>query len=82
MAVDYTPDGMVHVLDVFHAIPLKVAAQSPDEWVTKHLSKWSDFCWTKPRFHSVGGAHYTMLGPEHVYDFSRVLRAALRARGL
>ncbi|XDG05686.1 hypothetical protein ABKA04_005301 [Annulohypoxylon sp. FPYF3050] len=82
MSKDYDPDGLVDVIDIFHAIPLKVAATSPEEWVTKHLSKWSDFCRTKPRFHRVGGAHYTMLGPDNVRGFSTTLQAALGARGV
>lgn len=82
MASDYNPDGMVDVLDVFHAIPLKMAAASREEWVTKHLSRWRDFCRTEPRLYAVGGAHYTMLGPDHVSGFSLTLQAALKARGL
>lgn len=82
MAVDYEPGGRVGVLDVFHAMPLRVAAASREEWLGEHLSKWRDFCDTEPRFHEVGGAHYTMIGPEHVAGFSARLKAALRDRGV
>ncbi|OTA89514.1 hypothetical protein M434DRAFT_23340 [Hypoxylon sp. CO27-5] len=82
MAIDYDPSGNVGVIDVFHAEPLKVAAPSREEWVSKQLSKWSDFCRSEPRFHEVGGAHYTMIGEEHVQSFSEKLRAVLAARGL
>lgn len=82
MAADYEPSGMVDVLDVFHAIPLKTAASSPEDWLENHLSKWKDFCHTEPRFHPVRGAHYTMLGIDHVASFATTLQAALRARGL
>ncbi|KAF2683183.1 acyl-protein synthetase [Lentithecium fluviatile CBS 122367] len=82
MAVDYEPSGEIDVIDVFHAVPLKVAAASRKEWVDDHLSKWRDFCRTQPKFHEVGGAHYTMIGPEHVSSFAIKLKAALRARGL
>ncbi|KAF4633294.1 hypothetical protein G7Y89_g4830 [Cudoniella acicularis] len=82
MAVDYEPEGMVDAIDVFHAVPLKVAAASREEWVRDHLSRWSDFCRTEPRFHEVGGAHYTMIGPDHVLGFSAKLKAALEARGV
>ncbi|KAI1141461.1 acetyl-CoA synthetase-like protein [Hypoxylon sp. FL0543] len=82
MATDYDPSGSVGVIDVFHAEPLKVAAPSREEWVSKQLSKWSDFCRSEPRFHEVGGAHYTMIGEEHVQSFVGKLRAALAARGL
>ncbi|KAI2602758.1 hypothetical protein GGR54DRAFT_633796 [Hypoxylon sp. NC1633] len=82
MAVEYEPEGVVDVIDVFHAIPLKIAAASREEWLRVHLSKWSDFCRTKPRFHEVSGTHYTMIGPDYVASFSVVLQAALRERGL
>ena len=82
MAVDYEPDGEVCAIDVFHAAPLKVAARSREEWVRDHLSRWADFSRTSPRFHEVGGAHYTMIGPDHVHQFSEILKAALGARGI
>lgn len=82
MAVDYEPCGMVRLIDVFHAIPLRVAAASREDWVNNHLSKWKDFSRTAPRFHEVGGEHYTMLSPEHVYEFSNTLKRALEARGI
>ncbi|RYP81523.1 hypothetical protein DL769_001931 [Monosporascus sp. CRB-8-3] len=82
MAVDYEPQGMVKNIDVFHAIPLKAAAKSREDWLQNHLAKWKDFCETKPRFHQVGGEHYTMIGPGHVVGFSKTLKEALEARGL
>ncbi|KAF4448959.1 thioesterase domain [Fusarium albosuccineum] len=82
MAVDYEPSGNVAVIDVFHAEPLKVAASSREEWVTDQLGKWRDFCRTEPRFHEVGGAHYTMIDQDHVHNFSKTLREALHARGI
>ncbi|KUJ18482.1 acyl-protein synthetase [Mollisia scopiformis] len=82
MAVDYEPDGSVEVIDIFHAVPLKVAAATREEWMRDHLSRWSEFCLTDPRFHEVEGAHYTMLAPDHVVSFAARLAAALRARGI
>ncbi|RCI13902.1 hypothetical protein L249_8273 [Ophiocordyceps polyrhachis-furcata BCC 54312] len=82
MAVDYEPGGTVEALDVFHAMPLKVAARSREEWLAVHLSRWRDFCRSDVRFHRVGGEHYTMLGPEHVVGFAATLKAALRDRGV
>ncbi|KAF2651750.1 acetyl-CoA synthetase-like protein [Lophiostoma macrostomum CBS 122681] len=82
MAVNYEPSGQIGVIDVFHAKPLQVAASSRQEWLEEHLSKWTDFCKTRPRFHEVGGAHYTMLGPDHVSKFASTLMAALMERGL
>ena len=82
MAVDYEPGGSVEVMDVFFAHPLKISASSKEEWLERHLSKWADFCRTAPRFHEVGGAHYTMLSSEHVEAFAEKLRLVLEARGL
>ena len=81
-ATDYEPSGMVDGIDVFCAIPLAAVANYMDDWMANHLGKWADFSRTPPRFHPVDGAHYTMIGPEHVYTFQKTLRAALQARGL
>lgn len=82
IAVDYEPSGLVPSIDVFHAEPLKVAASSREAWVTEHLSRWKDFSRSEPRFHEVGGAHYTMIGPDYVASFSEKLQAALNSRGI
>jgi thioesterase domain-containing protein len=80
MAVDYEPSGQVDMIDVFHAIPLKIVAATREEWLKNHISKWSDFSKTEPRFHHVGGAHYTMIGPDHALGFARTLKEALKNR--
>ncbi|KAM7195869.1 hypothetical protein V8F33_006518 [Rhypophila sp. PSN 637] len=82
MAADYEPSGAVDSIDVFHAEPLKVAASSREAWVTEHLGRWADFSRTTPRLHAVGGAHYTMLGAEHVGLFARKLKQALAVSDL
>ncbi|KAI1406895.1 acetyl-CoA synthetase-like protein [Hypoxylon sp. FL1857] len=82
LALEYEPTGCVDTLDVFHAEPLKVIGVTRHQWVSERLDRWRDFCRTEPRFHEVGGTHYTMIGPEHVLDFSRQLREALERRGL
>jgi acyl-CoA synthetase (AMP-forming)/AMP-acid ligase II/thioesterase domain-containing protein/aryl carrier-like protein len=82
MAVDYEPSGSVAGFDCFYCIPLAVVATSKQQWLDDHLSKWKDFSRSKVRFHSVGGAHYTMLSPEHVFEFQKTLRRALEKRGL
>ncbi|EGD85645.2 hypothetical protein H113_06611 [Trichophyton rubrum MR1459] len=82
MAVDYEPSGQADSIDVFHAIPLKLAAPSREVWIKEHLSKWRDFSRTEPRFHAVGGAHYTMIGPDNVVGFASKLQKALAARGV
>ncbi|KAK2598731.1 hypothetical protein N8I77_012121 [Diaporthe amygdali] len=82
MATKYEPTGVVSVLDVFHAIPLKSAAPSRDIWIKDHLSKWQDFCETNVQFHSVGGSHYTMISPDHVARFAKTLRSVMERRGI
>ncbi|ROV87602.1 hypothetical protein VSDG_09605 [Cytospora chrysosperma] len=82
MATEYDPSGQVKCIDVFHCIPLKVAAKSREQWMTDHLIRWADFTKEPPRFHSVSGAHYTMIGAEHVGDFAKTIRKALKMRGL
>lgn len=82
MAVNYDPAGQVDTIDVFHSEPLKAVAASSEVWVRDHLSQWSDFSSTTPAFHQVGGAHYTMLSPDHVLGFSATLKSALEARGI
>ncbi|KAM4056185.1 AMP-binding enzyme [Hirsutella rhossiliensis] len=82
MAVDYEPHGEVGAMDVFHAAPLRAAAKSREDWMENHLRKWADFCRAEPRFHEVQGAHYTMIGPDHVASFSKALKAALSSRGV
>ncbi|KAI1207203.1 acyl-protein synthetase [Annulohypoxylon truncatum] len=82
MATNYEPEGKVEAMDVFYATPLKAAAPNREVWLKDHLIKWRDFCNTKPRFHEVDGAHYTMIGPDHVATFWAILRSALDARGV
>ena len=69
-------------MDVFYAIPLAMVASSKSEWLENHLSKWDGFVREAPKFHEVDGAHYTMIGPDHVFSFQKKLRAVLTARGL
>lgn len=82
MAKEYEPSGMVERVDVFYCIPLRAVAKTKEEWLANHLSKWDGFVKSKPRFHEVGGSHYTMIGPEHVGGFQKVLRGVLKERGL
>lgn len=82
IARDYEPGGMVEAMDVFYCVPLAAVSSSKEEWLEEHLSKWKGFCRTEVRFCEVGGAHYTMIGPEHVGGFQKTLRLALKARGV
>ena len=82
IAKEYEPTGSVAVMDVFYAVPLVAVAQSKKEWVEGPLSKWRDFVKEAPRYHEVGGAHYTMISPENVQRFAKKVKSALQARGL
>ena len=82
MARSYEPTGRVGGMDVFYATPLKIVSLDRKEWLERHLSRWEDFTASEPRFHEVGGEHYTMIGPEHVFGFQKKLRKALDARGI
>ncbi|KAK2755892.1 putative NRPS-like protein biosynthetic cluster [Arachnomyces sp. PD_36] len=81
-ALEYEPSGSVVCIDVFHAIPLKLVAKDRTDWVENKLSKWADFSRTQPQMHQVDGAHYTMMAPEHIVSFQKILRNALAERGL
>ncbi|KAI9694948.1 MAG: putative NRPS-like protein biosynthetic cluster [Bathelium mastoideum] len=81
-AVDYEPSGIVDRMDIFYAIPLAAVAKGLQDWKDNHLSKWQEYSKTAPRFYPVEGAHYTMLGPQHILSFQKTLKAALTARGL
>ncbi|PVH96464.1 thioesterase domain protein [Periconia macrospinosa] len=71
MARDYEPRGSVPSIDVFAAVPLAA-----------HLNRWGEFSKAETRIHNVEGAHYTMLSPDHVGSFQKVLKKALKSRGL
>ncbi len=81
-AREYDPSGSVAMMDVFFAIPLSAVAKNKKEWVDNHLSKWKDFTREPPRFHEVDGAHYTMMGPEHILSFQKNLKKVLTERGI
>lgn len=82
MASDYDPSGQVNNIDIFHCIPLKAVAKTREIWLQEYLSHWADFAREPPRFHSVQGEHYTMIGPDYVLSFAQTLMEALKARGL
>lgn len=82
MAIDYEPSHSVAAMDVFYCTPLAIVSSSRQEWLAEHLSKWKDFCRSPPRFHEVSGEHYTMLGPDHVFGFQKILNKALQKRGI
>jgi thioesterase domain-containing protein len=82
MAVDYDPSGEVMCMDVFYCTPLAMVAQSRPEWLDNYLKPWNGFCRTEPRFHEVGGSHYTMIGAHHVLSFQKKLKQVLKERNV
>lgn len=82
LGTHYEPSGHVERLDVFFCDPLRVVASSREEFRSKHLEKWQDFCRERPQYYSVQGAHYTMLSPENVQSFQSKLKQVLQSRGL
>ena len=81
-ALDYEPTGSVASIDVFMAVPLVGIAKNKVEWYEKHLCHWENFSRTKPRYHDVDGAHYTMMNSENVNTFQKKLRSVLKERRL
>jgi thioesterase domain-containing protein len=60
MAWDYEPSGMVNIVDVFVAHPLKAVASNREDWFEKQISRWVHFSRTLPRFHEAEGEHFSM----------------------
>lgn len=79
-AREYEPKGSILNIDVFYCTPLASVARDRQEWMEGHLSKWTDFSRTRPLYHEVDGAHYTMLDSDNVESFARVLEGALAQR--
>ena len=79
-AREYEPSGSINSIDIFYCTPLASVARNRQEWMERHLSKWKDFSQTIPRYHSVSGAHYTMLDTGHVESFAKTLEGAMAGR--
>ena len=56
-------------LSVFYAIPLH---GTKPEWLEK-LKVWREYCRSEPEFIDVPGEHYTLMDPNHVEEFSKIL---------
>ena len=83
LAHHYDPAGAVDSIDVFYARPLLAVGTDKGRWLRDHLRPWEGFAREGGvRFHDSPGAHYTMLDAEHVFEMQKVLRAALKARGV
>lgn len=83
LAHHYDPSGSLRSIDAFYARPLLAVGSDKERWLRDHLRPWESFARDGDvRFHDSPGAHYTMLDADHVFEMQRVLRAALKARGV
>lgn len=80
----YDPSGSVENLDVFYAIPIYRVSPIGDKgpWFKNEISRWHEFSRTPVRFHDCPGTHHTMIDPENVFNFQKLLKAALKERGV
>ena len=82
---DYDPTGTVAAgLDIFCARPLLAIRCDRARWVHDYLRPWDAFAVPAAgaRYHDCSGSHYTLLDAEHVFGTQKVMRAALRGRGM
>ncbi|KAK1518084.1 hypothetical protein CPAR01_15733 [Colletotrichum paranaense] len=78
----YEPEGNVNNLDVFVADPPSYAAHDRQDWRKNKLERWVDFTRTGAEFHNCPGIHAKMLNKEHMADFAKIFKAAMRMRGV
>ncbi|CAL5868905.1 uncharacterized protein PFLUO_LOCUS3132 [Penicillium psychrofluorescens] len=81
IAREYEPQGCVPTLEVLYGQPIEAVASTKRDWLEQKLSRWTHFV-DDVQFHEVPGHHYTLLAPEHVGAFYRILRARMEARGV
>jgi thioesterase domain-containing protein len=81
-AQSYEPIGLVNTIDVFVADPPHYAARDRQDWRENKLGPWANFARSNAAFHECPGIHAKMLNKEHVADFARIFKAAMRRRGV
>lgn len=79
---NYEPTGRVKHLDVFVAEPPTYAAKNRQDWRENKLGRWADLCESDVRFQDCPGTHAKMLNREHMADFAKIFKAAMRRRGV
>jgi thioesterase domain-containing protein len=79
---NYEPIGNVERLDVFVADPPAYAARDRQDWRENKLGRWVDYSRTEVEFHDCPGIHAKMLNREHMADFAKIFKAAMRRRGV
>ncbi|MFI1227168.1 MULTISPECIES: AMP-binding protein [unclassified Streptomyces] len=70
----YEPSGTVPSMTVFYANPLRGTKQA---WLDDELRRWDGHTTGPNRYIEVDGAHYTLMGPQHVASFQATLRREL-----
>lgn len=78
----YEPAGSVDHLDVFIADPPRYAALDYRDWMDNKLGTWRDFVRTDVEFHECPGIHARMLNPDHIPEFVKSFKAAMKRRGV
>lgn len=79
---EYEPIGKVENLDVFVADPPTYAADGRKDWRENKLGKWTDFSRTETVFWDCPGIHAKMLNTQHMADFARIFKRAMKRRGV
>lgn len=78
----YEPIGKVENLDVFVADPPTYAADGRQDWRENKLGKWKDFSRAETTFWDCPGIHAKMLNPQHMTEFAKIFKGAMKRRGV
>lgn len=78
----YEPIGKVESLDVFVADPPTYAADGRKDWRENKLGRWTEFSRTDTVFWDCPGIHAKMLNPQHMSEFAKIFKSAMKRRGV
>ncbi|KAJ4292415.1 hypothetical protein N0V90_009077 [Kalmusia sp. IMI 367209] len=78
----YEPVGLVESLDVFVADPPTYAADGRKDWRENKLGRWSEFSRTDTVFWDCPGIHAKMLNTQHMAEFAKIFKGAMKRRGV
>jgi acyl-CoA synthetase (AMP-forming)/AMP-acid ligase II/thioesterase domain-containing protein/acyl carrier protein len=78
----YEPIGQVENLDVFVADPPTYAADGRKDWRENKLGRWTDFSRTETVFWDCPGIHAKMLNTQHMAEFAKIFKGAMKRRGV
>ena len=80
MLKGYDPTETIETLDVFVARNSNSTEQSV--WRKEHLDHWREFSRTPVEYHECDGAHHNMLTQANIPSFQRMLKKALKVKGI